>query len=425
MSTVRPIGFDEACAIVADSHCAPVGVEHVFLHDALNRVLACDIVAPFDMPDSPRAMMDGYLISIAALERAQPGDVCFTLAKEPIRAVQGHDDIRIEESHAYKIFTGARIPHQHDFMLFLKEHCREDNGVLRIDNAFVRMANVGQFIRKPGENYQKGTVLLRKGSLLKAAEIGLLASINKVFVPVFMKPRVAIICGGDEIVDLGEIPSGECFVRSINNHLLAMLVKEAGGVPLLYPLLKDNHEHIVRCFFEALQAADMVLFSGGMSVGDFDYVPHILYEHSDYLCFHRVRVKPGKPAALAFKDKKPMLGLGGFPNSTFVAFWFFVRPLLAQLCGTSFKPLIVNAILNEECSKNESRTEWRPCSLWLDDGQLFAGVDDRLKIHSAAINHLCGYSGFVRIDEDVTVLQKNAVVRALVLRAENIEIRTK
>ena len=414
MNTMHPIGFDDACALVARSLCAPLGKEHVFLHDAHNRVLAEDIFATESMPNEPRAMMDGYLLpaSLVAESRASADSVLsFALAPAPLRAAQSQ--IPLENAQAHKIFTGAPIP-AGDFVMLLLEDCEEREGMLHVPRAVLAAAKKGQYVREKGENYNEGDKLLARGITLGAAEIGLLASLNHVFVPVFVQPKVAILCGGDELVDLGEAPKGAHYVRSINNHFLAMLVREAGGIPLLFPLLCDKQESVMAAFFAALQSADMILFSGGMSVGDFDFVPHVLTQESDSLLFYGVRVKPGKPAAVAFKNGVPLCGLGGFPNSSFIGFHFFARPLLASLCGARFSPLQLRATLTEELHKNESRTEWRSCALWAEGERLYVGLGNRGKIHSAAINHLCGHSGFVRIDEQTTILHKDSSVTALI-----------
>lgn len=425
MNKMQPICFDDACALVAQSLCAPLGKEQVFLHDAHHRVLAEDIFALDSMPNEARAMMDGYLLQASLIDAIQSRDstdetFVFSLAKVPLRAAQSQ--IPLESTEAHKIFTGAPIP-QGDYIILLLEDCSEQDGKLCVPRAILAAAKRGQYVREKGENYNKGDKLLSRGIVLTAAEIGLLAHLNYVFVPVFVQPKVAILCGGDELVDLGEAPQGEHFVRSINNHFLAMLVREAGGIPLLFPLLRDKQESIMAVFFEALESADMILFSGGMSVGDFDFVPHVLTQESDSLLFYGVRVKPGKPAAVAFKNGVPLCGLGGFPNSSFIAFHFFVRPLLASLCGARFSPLQLCATLTEDLHKNESRTEWRSCTLWVEKGQLYVERGNRSKIHSAAINHLCGHSGFVRIDEQTSILRKDSIVTALIPTFSNIDIR--
>ncbi len=400
---INTISFDEACQKINAFAVKQQTTTRVFLYQSLGCILAEDIYASFDMPQQRLAAMDGYVLSTSTIQQklleTQEEDIIFDINPLPLCADK-EESTSFNPHKATKIFTGAKIPHNADILIII-EYVTHIQQCIKINRHILQTSLHSKSpIREIGENFKNGDLLLRKGEKIQAAEIGLLASLNRLFVLVYSPPKTAIICGGNELIDLGE-PSQTSFeIRSINNHLLYALVKENGGIPLSYPLLNDNKNDILEVFYDALSKADIIIFSGGMSIGDFDLIPHLLQNEADRVFFYGVKIKPGKPSAFACKNHKPIVGLAGFPNATYVGFHYFVRPLLAKLSGSSIRPFFLQATLQETISKDDKRTEFRSCLLSLKHGKLLASIDSSKTFHSAAINHLCGQNAFVVLKEE-------------------------
>jgi molybdopterin molybdotransferase len=303
----------------------PVGVERCALLAAQGRYLAEPLSARYDAPPFDNSAMDGYALIAADAERAlQDASVSLRLTGES-RAGDGPTG-PVLQGETYRIFTGAPIPQGAD-CVEMQENVSSSAGRV----VLTAQPKVGQHIRRRGSDFAAGACLLEAGARLDPAEIALLASQDHANVPVFRRPRVAIVATGDELREIGEPPRPGSIVNS-NAYMLAAQVHEAGAEPWVLPVARDIREVVAESLQSALRA-DVVVLSGGVSVGDYDVVRDALADVGLTLDFWKVDMKPGKPLAFARHGRVPVLGLPGNPASSFLAFELFARPGLRAMLG--------------------------------------------------------------------------------------------
>ena len=355
------ISVDEARArILAD--VAPLGAERVALADALGRCLAEPVVAPADIPARDNTAMDGYAVRAADVDGATDAspirlDVVETLAAGYVARS------RVEPGTAIRIMTGAPIPDGADAVVIVERTSTEgDEVVVR------RGVREGENIRRRGEDVRVGETILGPGTPLGAGEVGLLASVGRGYVRVGRRPTVAIVSTGDELVDVDETPGPGQLVNS-NAFSLAALAREAGAIPVVLPIVRDALDATTEAL-ERAAAADAVVASGGVSVGEFDYVKAALDALGAELRFWRVAMKPGKPVVFASLRGRPFFGLPGNPVSCMVGFHLFVWPALRQMAGFPperlARPRVEAVLANDVRSKGDRPNYQRAVVAWRD-----------------------------------------------------------
>ena len=298
------------------------------LDDALGSVLAEDIVSPLDVPPWTNSAMDGYA--------ARSDDVRGASASQPVqlRIVEeipaGHFPVEtIRPGECARIFTGAALPPGADSVI-RQEDTDEGTDIVTI----TADRDVTMNIRLAGEDIAKGTSVLERGTALRAAQIGVLASLAMGHTMVYRRPRVAILASGDEIVDVDqpeEILAGRK-IASSNTHTLIALVREAGGIPVNLGIARDTPDS-VRAHVERAADADLLITSAGISVGEHDYLRDVLHAMGADLKFWRLRMRPGAPVGFGMLGDVPWIGLPGNPVSTMVTFELFVRPAIRKMAG--------------------------------------------------------------------------------------------
>jgi molybdenum cofactor synthesis domain-containing protein len=317
---------DEALATIL-RHVEPLGGEVVELSAALHRVLHADVVSGRPLPPWDNSAMDGYAVRAAEIVPASP------LPVRGVIAAGQKESVTLSPGTALRIMTGAPIPSGADAVI-MREEAIEQDGAVRFSAAPQR----GQHVRRAGEDLEAGEVVLKKGAPLQAGELGLLAALGRTLVEVHRRPEVAIVSTGDELVAADCAPGPGQIVNS-NAHALCAQIIEAGGLPRVLPIARDDRQALRAAFIEALRS-EVVVSSGGVSVGEFDYVREVLAELSAVEEFSRVAMKPGKP--LTFSRLEPtgpggrrrlLFGLPGNPASSMVSFELFVRPALRRLQG--------------------------------------------------------------------------------------------
>jgi molybdopterin molybdotransferase len=234
---------------------------------------------------------------------------------------------------------------------------------VRIFNAPAR----GEHIRRAGEDVVRGSRVLSRGDIIHAAAVGMLSSLKRSVVSVFQRPRVAVISTGDELIDVdGELAPGR--IVGSNTYSLASLVRDAGAQPMVLGIARDNPDAL-RAIFRAALAADVIISSGGVSVGDYDLVKDVLRELGAEMKFWKVNMRPGQPLAFGVIQGKPTFGLPGNPVSCMISFEQFVRPSIRKASGHTrlFRPLIA-ARLKEPLVKKEGKRYFLRCSISLEEG---------------------------------------------------------
>jgi len=329
----------------------PLEPEEVDLLDSLGRVLAEDVFADMDIPPLDNSAMDGYAVRAEDTKGASPEN------PRPLRIIHevpaGYiSEKAVEPGTAIRIMTGAPIPPGADAVVRFEDTRREGDIIY-----VLKEVKPGAEIRRAGEDVKRGELKLPKGTLIRPAEIGMLAALGKKRVKVIRRPRVAILATGDELVDLGETP-GPGKIRNTNTYSNAAQVIKYGGIPIILGIARDRREELAAKLREGIEkGADLILTSGGVSVGDFDLVKEVLALEGE-ITFWQVRMKPGKPLAFGvLNGKVPLLGLPGNPVSVMVAFELFARPAILKMQGRTCleKPTIEAILLDEIPHKDERR----------------------------------------------------------------------
>ena len=322
-------------------HFRPLEIERVALAAALGRTLAEDIRADMDVPPFANSAMDGYAVRGADLQRAANEAVVLAIAGEvPAGGVARYP---VEPGTAMRIMTGAPMPDGADTVVPFEETDEGQAGELR-PSGHVRIWTTpdrGANVRAAGEDLRAGEVVLPRHTPITPAVVGLLASVGAATVPVYRKPRVAILATGDELVDVDERP-GPGQIRNTNGYANRAQVLAAGGEPLQLPIARDTEAQLRAQIEAGLDwQADLFLTSGGVSVGDYDVVKTVL-ESMGAMQFWRVKMKPGKPIAFGHIRDVPLIGLPGNPVSAMVCFELFGRPALLKMQGRTalFKPVV-------------------------------------------------------------------------------------
>jgi molybdopterin molybdotransferase len=291
--------------------------ETVALASACDRVLADDVNADRDWPPAAKSIRDGFAVRSADT----PGSL--RVAGEMRAGQSSSTEVRAGE--AVEIMTGGLLPRGADAVVMVERVRREDGHVV------VQAAAPGQFVNPQGSEAQQGQTLLSSGTRLDYASTALLAACGMSQVPVFRKPRVAVLATGDEIVDVSEIPAPHQ-VRNSNAYSLAAQVARAGGLAEILPVARDTHES-TRHWIERGLRADLLLLSGGVSAGKYDMVEPVLAELGAEFFFDRVLIQPGQPLVFGRACGKFFFGLPGNPGSTMVTFELFARAAVEILGG--------------------------------------------------------------------------------------------
>ncbi len=342
-----------------------LGSERIHILDALGRVLAQDVQAKRDVPAADNSAMDGYACryeDLAGASSAEPRRLKLVGEAPAGRPYHG----AVGPGETVRVFTGALVPRGADTVIMLEDTAREDDRVLCLAEM-----KKGAHIRPKGEDVRAGEPVLANGDIIRPPEAGMLATLGHGYVEVHQRPIVAILSTGDELVDLDE-PFTEGKVVCSNTYSLAAQVAECGGIPLTLGTASDDEADQRRKLSQGLRA-DVILTSGGVSVGKYDLVKDTLSQMGMTVKFWKVAMKPGKPLVFGSIGNKPVFGLPGNPTSAMISFEQFVRPALLKMMGHTrlFRPLI-EAVLAEDAPKVSGRLHLVRCKLFERDGQMMA-----------------------------------------------------
>ncbi len=346
------LSVEEAKRIITDNLPSPASVM-VALDAAEGLVLANDVFASEASPLFDNSAMDGYAVQRSALDNTTSSApvrrqlIGESKAGEPFSGTVG-------PGQTVRINTGALVPDGADTVIRQEDAHREGDAV-----DFRSFPPAAANIRRRGEEYDKGTLLFRRGDAIDAAHLAVLAAQGMLFLPVYQRPRVALIVTGSELVpywSAGPLPDG-C-IRDSNSVMLAAQVRAAGGSLSQITTVGDSPEQHAEVLAEAQTAADILLFSGGVSVGPHDLVRSTATADAWDEKFWRVNQKPGKPLFFAVKDRKLMFGLPGNPVSAYMCFHYYVAPAIRSLLGRSSTQKTVTAIAGEEFVNRQERVHF-------------------------------------------------------------------
>lgn len=326
------LDVDAALARVL-AECAPLAPERVDLLGARGRILAADVRARWPLPGADVSTMDGWAVRAADLFPV-PSDISASAAILKIagESAAGHpQSTPLAEGTAARISTGAVLPSGADAVV-AQEDTERRGDELRVDLLRAGAVAPGHFVRRAGSDVALDDLLLTTGTDLSAGDLALACAAGHTALAVHRAPRVGILCTGDELVPPG-CPPGHGQIVSSNGLLLATLIHEAGAIPLDLGLVRDDPDALREALTRGLSQCDVVLTSGGISVGDHDLVYPALHALGLRPAFRRVRVRPGRPLTFGRIDDVLVFALPGNPASTFVGFELFVRPALRTLAG--------------------------------------------------------------------------------------------
>jgi len=320
--------------------------EKMFIADACSRCLAEDVISSMNVPSCDNSAMDGYAVNFKDIKTIP---LKLRVSQDIPAGVQPQN---LESGTAARIMTGAGIPEGADAVV-MREETNESLDSVEI----LIYPKLHDHIRFAGEDIKKGMVVVKKGTILNPAYIGLLASIKKSLVYCYRRPRVAILATGNEIIDLDEELT-PARIMSSNTYSLLSLIKEAGAEPVNLGIAKDDRGHLQACL-NAAAGTDLILTSGGVSVGDFDLTKDVLSSPGNSMSFWKVAMKPGKPLAFGHIQGIPAIGLPGNPVSSVVSFYKFARPAILKMMG--YKNLMlprIKARLGVSLRKKTDRTHY-------------------------------------------------------------------
>jgi len=354
--------FGQALKIVLE-HARPIESEWAALSRAHRRVLAEDIIAQNNIPYADNSAMDGYAINTDDL-KSIPRDlkvVGVVTCGKPAKK-------RLKLGQAMTIMTGALIPEGCNSVIPVEDTERVASGIVRI----LRKVKPSENVRYSGEDVRKGEVVLRRGAVIGPAELGMLASVGRKRVKVFRRPVVAILITGNEIIGPGEkLRPGK--VRDINTFSLCGLVEKFGGVPLPLGIAGDERVKLVRKMKKGLNS-DIMIISGGVSMGKFDFVREALTSLGYIEKFWKVAVKPGMPISFGYIGRMPVFGLPGNPVSSMVSFLEFVRPLMMKLVDGAIDLPEISAFLRTPIAKKDNRRHFLRVKLDYRNHKYFASL---------------------------------------------------
>lgn len=378
--------------------------ERIFLTSAVGRILAEDIVADSDYPSLPTSAMDGYAILHSDLGEYESLEI---LGDNPA----GADEIGgVMSGACIKTFTGSLMPSGADTLIPI-ENVRVEGEYIVIE----KLVPKGFAVRPIGESYREGEVLIAQGTKLAFAQIGVLAGINRVMVPVAQRPRVAIIATGSEIIDIGEAARHAGQIRSSNSYTLQTLVDSLGGESVQMGIVGDDKNAIMERFEEAISSCDIVVSTGGVSVGDYDFVKHIVPKLGAEVIFKGVNIKPGQHVMVAQRGSKFIVSLPGFAYSSTVTFILYAAPLMARMLGIENPYEVIEATLKVPFAKRSNKSEFTACNLSFEEGRYWVDFEGKKTGSSAILTNLLGNAGLMICGEEDGDLEAGTLVRVIKL----------
>ncbi len=379
--------------------------------DCLGQVLDEDVYSPFNVPPLDNSAMDGYAVRAADTAGATQSSLVYLDVIGEVRA-GAIAQREVVSGTAYRIMTGAPLPPGADSIVRFEdtnEHMQSGQHLARI-GVFCQVPP-GHDVRRAGEDIARGQLVLSRGTTIRPQEVGVLASLGKAKARVIRRPVVAVLATGDELVEV-EQPLPEGKIYNSNSFSIAAQVLRYGGIPKSLGVTPDRIDSIVAKVKEALDA-DMLITSGGVSLGDYDLVKDVLAEQGE-ISFWTVRMKPGKPLAFGAIQGVPHLGLPGNPVSSMVTFELFARPAILKMMGkTNLSKPWVWAVLEDSAENTDGRRVFARAMVRKEDDRYLARLTGPQG--SGILTSLTRANGLAIVPEDVERLNAGDAVRVLML----------
>ncbi len=395
------ISVEDALSLIL-SQIREMGTERVDITSSLGRVIGEDIYARRNNPPWDNSAMDGYAVRFEDIKGAAKENPAVLRVIEDLPAGYTAKN-QVAKGEAIRIMTGAPVPKGADTVVMVEDTEKEGERV-----KVFRETHLGENIRRTGEDIKTGELVVPKGTLIRPAEVGIMATCGRAFVSVYQRPRVAVVSTGDELVDVDEeIAEGK--IVTSNSYTLSSMAAECGALPFQLGIARDTREALKEKLMQALHA-DVIITSGGVSVGDFDFVKDVLKELGSEMKFWKVAMKPGKPLAFGTIGGKPAFGLPGNPVSCMVCFEQFVRPSLLKMMGHDkiYRPT-VQATLKEDIKKKPGRKHFIRSFVRLEEGHYT--VTTTGDQGSGILKSMVAANGLLIFPEEMSMLKAGDTVK--------------
>jgi len=375
--------------------------KRISLEESLGYVLANDIVASYNNPQHPTASMDGYAIKYSDIDKEIK-----IIGSNPAGSFEFDN---LNDGETIKTFTGSFMPKGADTLVPI-ENVEVNNNKLKV----ITKVKEGFSVREIGEDFKENEIIIPKGTKITFAEIGVMASLNIPIVEVLDKAKIGVIATGSEILDLGE--NGKfAQIHSSNNYTLSALGKFLGFETTNIGLVKDNKDEIKTKILNALDVNDIVVTTGGVSVGDFDFVKEIAGEFE--VIFHGVNIKPGQWIMVAKVNNKYIVSLPGFPYSSFVTFLLYVVPLANKISG--FNGISnIKAKLRDDFKKVNPKTQFVAVNISFENGEFIVDIRNKKSGSSAILTNLVNNYALMKLDTGFYEIPQGSEVDVMIYNKE-------
>jgi molybdopterin molybdotransferase len=385
------ISFEQAYDVVMN-FAVKMGTEVIFYTDSLNRILAGDVVSDIDMPPFNKSSVDGFACKRSDLGNDLEITETIPAGNWPSKTTR--------KNQCSRIMTGAPVPSGADCVIMVEETEMLPSGKIRFTGSFKK-----ENIAIKGEDVRKEDIVLKAGRKIRPQDIAVMASVGHVSVTVSKMPYVAVISSGSELVEPTEIP-GISQIRNSNSSQLMAQVAQAGALGKYYGIAADDEDQTLSIVEMAISENDLVLITGGVSMGDFDFVPSVLERAGVKILFTRVAVQPGKPTTFGLHPGAVIFGLPGNPVSSFIQFELLIRPLISKMMGHEWRPVSINLPMKEKFTRRiADRMAFIPVTITND------GFVSPVEYHgSAHISALPEADGIIAMPVGKKMLEKGEIV---------------
>ncbi len=375
-----------------------LSTEEIDIGYAIGRVAAEDVISPIDMPPFDKTAVDGYAVKI----KDTPGRL-------PVTQVVGAGTLPkpLKDKEAALVMTGAPIPEGTEAVV-MREHTKEEKGYVEVLSKPKEGANIAY----KGEDIKKGDVIVKKGTIIKISTVALLATLGEKMVKVSELPRISIMVTGSELVEPGE-KIKEGYIYNANGYSLQAACRELGIEPEYLGTVADDPDSILNTL-KGIEKSEIILISGGVSMGDYDYVRASVEKWGAEVVFHKVAIKPGKPFLFARKGRQLVFGMPGNPVSVMVGFWKFIKPAIYKMQGAKdIFPLRIPALFKGIYKKKSDRPHYISVRLTKEGGELFA---EYIKSNgSADVPAFNSGEGMIEVPKEITLLEDRTPVEIMLI----------
>ncbi len=391
MKNQEMIPFEKAYDIVMNSAFS-TGTETISFTDSLDRILAGPVISDMNLPPFNKSSVDGFAIRKADIANDLEIIETIPAGKDPEKSVG--------KNQCSRIMTGAPVPEGADCVIMVEDSQILQSGKVRFTGSFTK-----ENIAFMAEDVKKGDVVLEPGRIIRPQDIAVMASVGHTAVTVSMMPRAGVISSGSELVEPHEKP-GRSQIRNTNSYQLMSQVARAGGAGKYYGIAEDDEGVTYSVVQKAISENDLVLITGGVSMGDFDFVPSVLEKAGVKILFSRVAVQPGKPTIFGLYKNGFVFGLPGNPVSSYVIFELLVRPLICKMMNYQWKPLEIRLPMKEKFSRKfAERLALIPVIITEDN--MASPVEFHGSAHISALPHA---DGIVALPVGSKTIEKGEIV---------------